>query len=204
MPQLGRALAVIFMWSSSDQNEGRLWTEKIAGLATTIMNTVAPTSVSDFVQANDALVKYGSYGHNNTITVRGFTPNVVDIITKHTNELPGGGAAFSGHLIRGPSAQPTARSVFSPRENHIMLEMISVSTVEELVGKCNAWASTLRADILENASDDVVGGGYISLLPDADSNWSRIYGDNYQFLLDLKRKQDPKNAFKNSLPRLTT
>ena len=189
------------VWTSPDQDEGRRWVDKIVSMGNCVMQNVAPNKVGDYFRGNDSAIKIGSWGRNNTVSVRAFTPKVSQIIRKHTETLPGG-VGFASHFLSGPSLEPNEQSVFGTRVEHIVLEILSATQYETKMEECIAWGKAFRKDLLESAPEDVVGAGFPALLTAEESDLRKIYGHKYEVLIALKRKYDPHNIFKNTIPRI--
>jgi len=192
----------VFMWCSDDHEEGQRWLEKVKGFGTCLVTQVSPTRISNLMEQNETLLPMENYGHVNTVSVKGYTQKITEIIIKHTDELPGGHAILYVNMLRGKSALENQSSVFGPREPHLVLEFLSATPDKSLVDKCNAWASAFKMDILENAGDDVVGGGFPSLTPKEECDWKKIYGNKYSTFKALKNEMDPANVFNQFIPSL--
>lgn len=201
IPGLGRIVTSMVVWSSPDQDEGRRWVDKIASMGNCVMQNVQPNKVGDYLRGNDSAIKIGSWGHNNTVSVRAYTPKVSQIIRRHTETLPGG-VGFASHFLTGPSLEPSEQSVFGTRVEHIVLEILSATQDETKMEECIAWGKNFRKDFLENALEDVVGAGFPALLTAETSDLRKIYGHKYEELIALKRKYDPHNVFKNTIPNI--
>ena len=201
----GKAFAIGVVWASDDHDTGRVWIAKIEALGAVVMNTIAPQTMSEYVEAMGSQVATSSYGSARSINVRRWTKKTTEIISKGLDKMPSStGTAFSLHELRGPSAAPNADSVFGTREPHFMLEFLSMVDREEDVADSEEWAISLKNEILQKDSENVLPGTYLSVTPPGDVPLSKIYGpdSNYQTVLNLKQKYDPQNVFNLGLPRL--
>ncbi|KAK9364664.1 hypothetical protein V1509DRAFT_635609 [Lipomyces kononenkoae] len=203
----GRMFAVSFMWSSDDIEQGQRWCEKIAALGPALMNTVALTTVPDWLAGNGALVPLSVYGSSRTHNLHQMTPDVVEIIGRNLAKMPSDPATmFSIHQLRGPSAAPNNESVFAAREPHFMLEILGYATAEEDRKGSEQWAVDLWSEVQQLDAGNVLPSAYIPLdfleEPRQPGALSRLFRSHGQEILALKKKYDPENVFDLTVPRL--
>ncbi|KAI0904865.1 hypothetical protein F4823DRAFT_169029 [Ustulina deusta] len=201
LPGLGKVLAIGATWADADQEEGKKWFGKIAALGNCIMNNPEPKSVSAFAAFNESLVVYGSYGRAYTLNLRKYSAKTAEVLAKYTSLIPGGGIAISVHSLRAPAA--STESVFGSRFDHLMLELVAMTGVQDLEAKGAEWSRGLLQELREVDAENVVESSYVSLLADEDSDHKKIYGPHYDKLVALKKKYDPDNVFKYAVPRLS-
>ncbi|KAF3025912.1 hypothetical protein E8E14_014896 [Neopestalotiopsis sp. 37M] len=201
LPGLGKAFALLVVWGTDDHDEGRRWFDKVAGLGHCLMNSPEPITLHKFVKDNEEnLVTWLSYGRTYTTSVKRWTPKTAKVMAKYGKLIPGGGTALSVHTLRTP--KPSEESVFGSRIDHLMIEIIAVSPDQMYEEKAAAWALAMQKELKELDPDNILEGSYISLLGDEDTDLSKVYGEHYDVLLDLKEKYDPRNVFKHAIPRL--
>ncbi|KAI0115636.1 hypothetical protein GGR51DRAFT_576675 [Nemania sp. FL0031] len=201
LPGLGKVLAIGATWADADQEEGKKWFSKIAALGTCIMNNPEPKSVSAFTAFNETLVVYGSYGRAYTLNLDKYTKKSAEVLAKYTELIPGGGIAVSVHSLRAPAA--SKESVFGSRVDHLMIELVAMTGVQDLEAKGAEWSRNLVDDLKAADPENVLDSSYVSLLADEDSDFKAIYGAHYDKLVELKKKYDPDNVFKYAVPRLS-
>ncbi|KAI1169888.1 FAD-binding domain-containing protein [Nemania sp. FL0916] len=201
LPGLGKVFAIGATWADDDQEEGKKWFGKIAALGTCIMNNPEPKSVSAFTAFNETLVVYGSYGRGYTLNLAKYSKKTAEVLAKYTNLIPGGGIAWSVHSLRAPAKNTD--SVFGSRVDHLMLELVAMTGVQDLESKGAEWSNAFIQDLKAADPDNVLESAYVSLLGDEDSDYKKIYGSHYDKLVELKKKYDPDNVFKYAVPRLS-
>lgn len=201
LPNLGKVLAVGATWTSPDHDEGRRWIGKVAKFGNCLMNNPEAKSVTSYVEFNETLLTYGSYGQAYTLNIMKLTLKTAGVLGKHTASLPGGGIALSVHTLRDPA--PNEASVFGSRVDHHMVELVAMTPQRELEIKGSEWARQLLKDLREEDPDNVMDSSYVSLSGDEDSNYKKIYGSHYDGLVELKKKVDPENVFRHAVPRLS-
>ncbi|KAI1164541.1 hypothetical protein F5B18DRAFT_615142 [Nemania serpens] len=200
LPGLGKVFAVGATWADADQEEGKKWFAKIAALGNCIVNNPEPKSVSAFTAFNETLVVYGSYGQSFTLNLGKHTKKTAEILAKYTGLIPGGGIAFSIHSLRAPAENK--ESVFGSRVDHLMLELVAVTPIQDFEAKGAEWARSFIRELKESDPDNVLGSLYVSLVSEDDLDNKLMYGPHYDKLVELKRKYDPDNVFKYAVPRL--
>ncbi|KAI1115592.1 FAD-binding domain-containing protein [Nemania sp. NC0429] len=200
LPGLGKVFAVGATWADADQEEGKKWFAKIAALGTCIMNNPEPKSVAAFTAFNETLVVYGSYGQSFTANLNRYTAKTAEVLAKYTGLIPGGGIAFSIHSLRAPAENE--KSVFGSRFDHLMLELVAITPVQELGAKGGEWARSFIRELKESDPDNVLDSVYVSLMSEDDLDYKLAYGPYYERLVALKNKYDPDNVFKHAVPRL--
>lgn len=207
-----RRVLVMLTWASDDHDEGRRWAAKLAALggpsSPPAVDTLRPCRLLEGLRANDAFISPRVYGRCHTVTVRAAErTRFVEAITEHTAHFPARGVGMCLHrsVGRGEAHQGMADggdSVWGPRGEHTMLEIVSTTTEEASAEAAYEWALGLRRAVVSAVPDEVVGGGWLAMTPDEEVDLEKVFGEDYEFLLGLKRKWDPDNVFRNTVPRL--
>jgi hypothetical protein len=209
-PQMGRTILVVFVWSSPDHSQGKEVLEKLLALAPVAAQTVAETSLTDWLKLIESFCPYGVFGGDKGISFRKVTPKVLAIISRYLENMPPDPAtALSIHLLYGSSPSATEDdlrigSCFNPeaRQDHIMLELIGSTTDQSRLPQSQKWIKDMYAELKE--SGEAMEGTYVSLANPEDLSLDKIYGAEWQNLLQLKAKLDPRGIFKNAVPRMLT
>ncbi|KAI0968680.1 hypothetical protein F4678DRAFT_442477 [Xylaria arbuscula] len=201
LPGLGKVFAVGATWADDDQEEGKKWFGKIAALGNCIVNSPEPKSVSAFAAFNETLIVYGSYGRGYTLNLKKYTTKTAEVLAKYTSLIPGGGIALSVHSLRAPA--PSDDSVFGSRFDHLMVELVALTPVQDLELKGAEWSKGLIQELKEVDAENILESAYVSLLGEEDSDYKKIYGLYYDKLVELKKEYDPDNVFKYAVPRIS-
>ncbi|KAF4956388.1 hypothetical protein FSARC_11590 [Fusarium sarcochroum] len=201
MPGPGVVFAVIATWHGENLEEGRTWIKNIAGAGTCVMEATQETTVADMLEANEKLVTWPSYGRVFTLNVKKLTPKAITILAKHCPNAPGGALIFSYHTLRSVR-DPVQKSIFGTTARHHMLEIYAVVPDPSVAEERMQWAAKVKAEIEKEDADNILESSYISLGSHEDVDLKKIYGRHYSTLMDLKKKHDPKNVFKHTVPRL--
>ncbi|KAF9769308.1 hypothetical protein IL306_013272 [Fusarium sp. DS 682] len=166
-----------------------------------IPNTqVKPTTWSAHCEEKEKHSGYGVYGRARTLNFKEFTHKTLDILTKYNDSIPGPGSLFSMQFHRDP-VEPL-ESVFSPRCGLYWLEIIATARDEAAAAVADQWALALKKELLEKDPENIFDSAYIGFLDDGEADLNMVFGDAYEKLRAVKQKVDPKNVFKNTIPRL--
>jgi hypothetical protein len=200
-PQLGRTMLAIFVWLSDDKKAGMEWLDRTCALGPVISNTVTEIKVTTLMEMNGAIIPYGVWGGDRTVSVRSISESTAKIIAKQVEKMPSDGSnGFAIHELHGPSSEVDDSSVFGGREPHYMLELIgSVIDKANMEGSQN-WITEFYGELKRTA--ETMKFEYLSLSKPGDVLVSDIFGSNWEFLMDLKRRHDPEGVFDMAVPRL--
>lgn len=203
-------------------DEGRRWLARLDALAAPLAprptaTTVRACTLLEGLRANDATVSPRVYGRCHTATLRGAglgRAGFVRALAAHTARPGAVGVGVCLHRLVGPGATATTTagegegegegdSVWGPRREHTVMEIVSTTTDEGAVEAAWAWACGLRRAVVEAVPEEVLEGGWLAMMPEEEVDLEKVFGgENYRFLLELKRKWDPDNVFKYTVPRL--
>ncbi|ERS96827.1 hypothetical protein HMPREF1624_07036 [Sporothrix schenckii ATCC 58251] len=203
-PGVGHVFALGVTWAGEDHDAANQWVDKVAGSLgkPPIVKQAAPTSVYQFAENNEKNLTYGVYGRVFPLNFKKYTPAMAAVFAKYNASLPTSESAISIHALRTPPANEA--SVFGAREDHAMLEVIAVATDPADEQKAAEWAKAFVRDLRAADPDNVLESTYVSLGGDDDSDNKKIYGAQYDRLVALKNKYDPKNIFKHAIPKLAS
>jgi hypothetical protein len=201
MPGQPVSLMVIATWHGEDKDEGRSWIKNVAGAANCVMEITQEITLAEMLENNEKLVTWPSYGRVYTLNVERMTENAVKIVGRHCVNAPGGSLIFSYHTLRS-AQEPEQKSVFGTRARHHMFEIYAILADKSIAEERVRWAAKIKADLQADDADNILEGSYISLGSHEDVDVRKIYGKHYDTLAALKRKYDPENVFKHSVPRL--
>lgn len=199
-PGVGKVTGMLFTWVSDDHDEGRKWFEKIANLAPNVMKMVEPKTALKMIEDNNNLVTYGVYGRSYTISLKKWTPEIAAVLGKHNATVPYPSCMICVHSLRADSGYK--ESVFASREAHHMVEIIAMTADAEQTESALAWGQQVRQELRETDQANILSSTYISLEGFKDADMKKIYNEHLPTLVDLKRKYDADNVFRNGVPRV--
>ncbi|VUC36242.1 unnamed protein product [Clonostachys rosea] len=199
-PGVGKVTGMLFTWVSDDHDEGRKWFDKIADLAPNVMKMVESKTASKMLEDNNKLVAYGVYGRSYTISLKKWTPEVAAVMGKHNATVPNFNCMICVHSLRADSEYK--ESVFGSREAHHMVEIIAMAADADQTETALAWGQLVRKDLRETDQENILSSTYISLEGFKDADLEKIYNKHLPTLVDLKRKYDADNVFRNGVPKV--
>lgn len=200
-PGMGKVLGAIATWVGNDHEEGHKFIDKIVGFGNCVVNMTEPKTTAKYVVDNEKMVTYGVYGRSYTLSLKKWTPTAVRVLAEYSTTVPGGNTMISFHSLTSP--QPDEASVFGAREDHHMLEIVSMTSDPALKDEADVWGQGLLRALQEQDADNVLDSAYISLLDQGDTDLKKIYGKHLETLISLKKKYDPENVFKHATPKIT-
>lgn len=200
-PGMGKVLAAIVTWANDNHEEGREWIEQIAGFGNCIVNMTEAKTLSKYAEDNEKLVPYGVYGRSFTLNLKKWTPTSVKALAKHSHSIPAGNATITIHSLRSP--RPNEDSIFGARQDHHLVEIVSMTSDPALNDETAAWGQSLLRELREQDGPNILDSAYISLLDFEDADLKKIYGRHLDTLVSLKKKFDPENVFKHSAPKVS-
>ncbi|CAK7207537.1 hypothetical protein SEUCBS139899_010347 [Sporothrix eucalyptigena] len=208
-PGAGNVFALGLTWTGSDHDEANRWINKVADALATgtgrppIIKQAAPTSVFDYAEQNEKMLTYGVYGRVYPLNFRAYTAKTAAILARYNLSIPGSECGISIHSLRSPPANKS--SVFGTRVDHNMLEVIALAKDRDAAeGPVAQWAEACIKELREMDPDNFMESTYVSLGSDADSDYRKIYGSQYERLVSLKTKYDPDNVFKFAVPKIAS
>ncbi|KAL4958433.1 FAD-binding domain-containing protein [Aspergillus filifer] len=205
VPLPSPTFAVFFSWNSSDRTEGQKWLGKISSLASVMVNTVAPITPLAFMAEVSKIIPKSTQGRMYTISLREITDEVAAVIGEYTAKIPSDPhLLFNTHQLRkeSPSAQPNPDSVFVAREPHYVVEICTIMADSGNLEGALTWGREFQEALKKTDAANILPASYLSFLPREEVEHEKIFGENLQFLKQLKGKTDKENVFKAAISYL--
>jgi hypothetical protein len=199
----GKVLAVIFVWASSNLDEGQKWLSKLSSWCPVAISTVSPTTMSIFNESTRSIVPQTVYGRSLTCSIRELTPEVVDVMSKHAPLQPNSPATILGiHELRACAPQSQMNTVLDNHGPHFVMELLPTVQDAELLDAALVWAYDLYDALMRTNPANILTSTYLPLTEPEKINMKGIYGEKYEILKRIKRQYDPENVFKLALVQL--
>lgn len=195
VPMMGKVLGVVVTWVADNHEEGRELIDKIASFGNCIVNTAEAKTAAKYSEDNEKTVASDVYGRPYTLNLKKWTRASVDVLAKYSHTVPGSNAVIAVHSLRAP--KPNEMSVFAAREDHIMLEIMSITSDPARKDETAAWGQGLLRELKEKDMNNILDSAYISLLDYENEDLEKVYGKHLETLISLK-KYDPDTVFKHA------
>lgn len=200
---VGKTVTVLFVWASSDLDEGQSWLSKVSSWAPVAVNAVKPTTLTAFNEIADSLVPKKVYGSLYTATVYSLTPEVVNVISKHAPLQPNSPDVMYGiHEFRAGTPHLEKGSVFYSHRPHVVIEIMPISQSPETVDEAVTWAQRFHLELSQTDPANIPPFCYIPLTPSRGLDMKAIYGSKYEDIQAIKKQYDLLNKFNNALVQL--
>ncbi|PYI02033.1 D-lactate dehydrogenase [Aspergillus sclerotiicarbonarius CBS 121057] len=200
----GKAFIVLFLWGSPDLDTGRIWLDKVSTLAPVAFNSVQETTPPAWLDEASRLSPKDSRGRVWTINIRQLTDEVVHVMGTYTTKMSSDPRVlFATHELRpaSPSAHPTPDSVFPCREGHYMFEIIGATDTPEDLDAILAWGQEFQTALARTDPGNILDAPYMSLSAPEELDTTKVFGEDYEFLAELKRTRDPRGVFDAAIPQ---
>ncbi|KAJ6782378.1 hypothetical protein PWT90_06468 [Aphanocladium album] len=211
MPGLGRVSCVAVIWNGPADDEFREWTTRVAALAPLMPGTpdpltaVATTTSHDFLAFLDTIVLKKAMGRCHTVSVTGFTPDVIAALAEAAAASPADGllGGIYMHVVRADNPSCSGNvpdSVLPYRRPHIMLELLGFGKDPEAGKVAAQWALDTRNRLA--GFDETMKNTYLPLTAPEFLDLENVYGDDLAVLKKIKAEVDPDNIFRHTVPKL--
>lgn len=197
---LGKQLVAIATWVDDNHEEGRKLIDKVGKATNCSLNTTTAKTVTDYTTTNDKLVTFGNQGRSYALNLKKWTPTSASVLAKYHHTIPSEGSMISIHSLRTPESNED--SVFGAREDHIMVDIVAITSDPALKDETAVWGQGLVSELRKKDSQNILDSAYISLIDYDDIDLKKIYGKHLNALISLKKKYDPDNIFKHSAPKI--
>ena len=196
---------MIFTWVGPSDDEATAWRDRVEAMGGPILsNTIHTTNMAVELRDLGNVIAPTVYpGRTEAASLRGLqlSDGVIDVLARYGATMPPTACLACFHICHGYSTRNTGTpGLFRHRETHGMLEIVGTSSTREGEEECRVWAEGFGREV--RRAEGALEGSFLPLTPQDMVDLQKIFGDKYGRLLELKRRFDPHNVFRNSLPRL--
>lgn len=202
---MSKAPFVHVIWLHEDQELGRKEIGQITKLGPFVYKTTRKTThagaTDDFKHNFD---QPGMKGNVDTMIIYSLTDEVINVIANYINIMPDElGAGFAIHSTRGAPREVAEASSFAATRVHFMLEFLGGATSEEKLEITDNWLKSFMSAMRSTDHANILPSTYVNLTPPGQNTLKKVYGQNYDFIMELRKKYDPYSVFGASPPFVT-
>ncbi|KAH8888562.1 FAD-binding domain-containing protein [Thozetella sp. PMI_491] len=203
IPGQGNTFALAFTWNGPASAESKAWQERAASFGPCVAQTVQPTTPLANLEGVTAMLPQYVLGHTKTVSLSRYSPQAIEVMAEMAATMPAQqGIGISIHSLDAcsPSAQPRDDSTFLVRRSHYMLEIIVCGLTPEAADDALRWGTVSREKL--SKVDTAMEETYFSLTWKDELNLEKTFGKHLDYLIELKKKVDPRRVFKYTTPPL--
>ena len=194
---------ILFVWASTDIEEGQKWLGRISAWNPVAMNTVTAQDMTAFNAVTETMVPKHAYGTIFGLLLYELTPGILDVMAEHAPLQPNNPEASLGvHEVRAKASKPSVDTVLANRCPHFMIEVIPIAATVDQYEENLAWAQKFYEALKNTDPSNFLPATYPPLTRTADIDLKLYYGNRYDDLKRIKRQYDPANVFKHTVVQL--
>ncbi|OAA58729.1 FAD-binding, type 2 [Cordyceps fumosorosea ARSEF 2679] len=208
-PNAGVVLALSFIWSGPASEDSRAWADKIGALAPRLPGPpLQPTTMLAVLRNLARLIRPRVRGTTHSASLTHLSPQAVRALAAQAARIPAAGnGGFSLHIVRADSPSCAGgvvpESVTPYGMPHVSVDVLGIVDIEgseEVERAMVGWAQEARDELV--GVDAAARFTYLPFTHPKHLSLEGIYGDNLEFMRQIKKEQDPNNVFKHGLVRL--
>jgi FAD/FMN-containing dehydrogenase len=189
----GTDVLIIAAFCTGDMAAGEKALQPIRDFGDPIADVIGPHPFTGWQQAFDPLLTPGARNYWKSHNFASMPDGLIDAAIEFSGRLPSNQTEiFFGGLggqINRVAADATA---YPHRDAKYVMNVHARWEDPADDAKCIAWAR----EYYDATAPFATGGVYVNFVPDGDAVIAQAYGPNYDRLVEVKRKYDPKNLFR--------
>ncbi len=192
----GRTSCALIACHSGDSDKGMTELQPLQNFGDPFLKFLQPMEYTAIQKSFDAGVPKGLRWFTKAHYLSELSDSSIDILKEKTEQLPGAFTMTYLEPMGGAVNRKDPAATAFPHRNaayslHIFPGWSNAEQDEENI----AWAKDLHAEIEKEAT----GGVYVNLLShDEKERVKAAYGENYDRLVQVKKKWDPDNLFRSN------
>ena len=189
----GKEVIVLANFYSGDSKEGNKYFDSIRSFGKPIGEQVGNMPYVNWQKAFDPLLTPGSRNYWKTHNFKELNDKAIDTMIEYAGKLPDPQCEIFIALLEGKSNSVSSDAMaYGNRDLNYVLNVHGRWEKPSQDNECISWARDFYKASLPFAS----GGAYVNFMTnDEGERVASAYGKNYERLVQLKKKYDPKNIF---------
>jgi len=190
----GTEVVVIAAMYAGDISEGEEAMKALRAIGQPIADVIGPHKFAEFQQAFDPLLTPGARNYWKSHDFTELSDGLLDVMLDYVGKLPTPQCEiFIAHLGGAASRVPADATAYAGRDAEFVMNVHTRWDDPAQDAECVAWAR----EFFGAAAPFATGGVYVNFMPADETERVRAaYGDNYDRLVELKRRYDPENFFR--------
>ena len=189
----GTEVVILAAFYAGDMNAGERALRPLRDFGSPIADVIAPHAFTAWQAAFDPLLTPGLRNYWKSHNFIDLPDALIDVVLDYVGRLPSDQTEiFFGRLGGVTNRVPADATAYPHRDAEYVMNVHTRWEDSSKDESCIAWAR----DYFEATAPYATGGVYVNFVPEGDAPLAEAYGPNYQRLVELKRKYDPKNLFR--------
>ncbi len=192
----GKEVVVLPIFSTMKTEDAQRAIEPLRGFGQAVGEHLGPMSYEAWEKAFDPLLTPGARNYWKSHNFASISEGAIDTLIQYAGKLPGPECEIFLGLIGGQANRVAADATAYPHRNVLYAMNVHARWSDPADDKkCITWARELFAATAPHAAGSV----YINFLTqDEGERISEAYGQNYDRLVDVKNRYDPRNLFRQN------
>jgi FAD/FMN-containing dehydrogenase len=189
----GKEVVILAAFCAGDMERGERLLKPLRQFGKPIADVIGPHPYTGWQSAFDALLTPGARNYWKSHNFTELSDGLIDTVIDYVGRLPSDQTEiFFGRLGGVVNDVAPEATAYPHRDAEYVMNVHARWERPSDDEACVRWARNYFNDSAAYAS----GGVYVNFIPDGDAAVEAAYGPNYDRLLALKRKYDPKNLFR--------
>ena len=190
----GKEVVIFPFLYAGDIEAGKREIAPLSGFGQPHGELIGPQPYTAWQKAFDPLLTPGERNYWKSHNLSALTDGVIDSVVEYAGKFPGPQSEVFIGLVGGQASRvPKEATAYAHRDTKFVLNVHSRWEKPGEDRKCISWAR----DFFNETARYATGGVYVNFLTqDEASRIPAAYGPNYDRLVHLKAKYDPKNLFR--------
>lgn len=189
----GKEVVVLALFYAGNIEEGKRAIEPLRSFGQPHGEHIGPMPYTAWQQAFDPLLAPGARNYWKSHNFSELNDDAIDTLIEYARKLPSPQCEIFIGLIGGQASRVAAdATAYAHRDTKYVLNVHARWEKPDSDEKCISWAR----DFFTAAEPYATGGVYVNFLTQEElSRIAAAYGPNYDRLVQVKNKYDPKNLF---------
>jgi FAD/FMN-containing dehydrogenase len=189
----GTEIVILAAFYAGDMVDGERAVKPVRDFGDPIADVIGPHPFTGWQTAFDPLLTPGARNYWKSHNFIDLPDDLIDTALDYTGRLPSDQTEiFFGRLGGAVNEVAPDATAYPHRDAEYVMNVHARWETPAEDEKCVAWAR----EYFDASAPYATGGVYVNFVPDGESPLAAAYGDNYQRLVELKRKYDPTNLFR--------